>query len=79
MASRGSLESSRRSKPSARTGGAAFGGSKATGVLLKFTPDPKLGYPKHYRRDVAGQTRRLALDVIRLEPRDPGASIPPIP
>ncbi len=60
-------------------GGSALGASKGARMLLKFTPDPKLGYPRRYRRDVVGQTRRLALDVVRLDPRDPGATVPPIP
>jgi hypothetical protein len=59
--------------------GSAFGQPKGTRVLLKFTPDAKLGYPRRYRRDVVGQTGRLALDVVRLDPREPGATVPPIP
>lgn len=60
-------------------GGSAFGGSNGAKMLLKFTPDAKLGYPRRYRRDVVGQPRRLALDVVRLDLRDPAASVPPIP
>lgn len=60
-------------------GGSALGASKGAKILLKFTPDAKLGYPRRYRRDVVGQPRRLALDVVRLDPRDSGASVPPIP
>jgi hypothetical protein len=53
-----------------------FDQPKGTHVLLKFTPDPELGYPRHYRRDVVGSPRGLAIDVVRLEPSD--APIPPL-
>ena len=54
-----------------------FGQPKGTHILLKFTPDPKLGYPKSYRRDVAGSRKGLALDVIRLVPNPTGPIPPP--
>src|SRR5262249_3955311 len=31
-----------------------FGQPKGTKVVMRFTPDPKLGYPRSYRRDVLG-------------------------
>ncbi|MGO9812558.1 MAG: hypothetical protein ACLP53_17535, partial [Isosphaeraceae bacterium] len=40
-----------------------------TKVVMRFTPDPKLGYPRSYRRDVLGTSQGLAIDVIRLIPR----------
>ncbi|MDB5352666.1 MAG: hypothetical protein JWN86_3913 [Planctomycetota bacterium] len=55
---------------------APFGQPKGTSVLLRFTPDPKLGYPKRFRRDVVGTPRGLAIDVVRFTP-NPGAAIPP--
>lgn len=44
-----------------------FGQPKGSRVLLKFVPDTRLGYPKHYRRDVVGGGRGLAIDVLRLD------------
>jgi hypothetical protein len=43
-----------------------FGQPPGTKVVMRFTPDPKLGYPRSYRRDVLGTTQGLAIDVIRL-------------
>jgi len=45
-----------------------FGQPPGTKVVMRFTPDPKLGYPRSYRRDVLGTTQGLAIDVIRLTP-----------
>ena len=45
-----------------------FGQPKGTTILLKFTPDRELGYPKRFRRDVVGSPRRLAIDVIKFVP-----------
>lgn len=45
-----------------------FGQPKGTQVVLRFTPDPKLGYPRRYRRDVAGARATLGIDVVRLTP-----------
>jgi hypothetical protein len=56
-----------------------FGQPKGTEILLRFTPDPRLGYPRSYRRDVLGTSLSLAIDVIRLVP-DPlraGPTAPP--
>jgi len=54
-----------------------FGQPKGTRVLLRFTPDPTLGYPRRYRRDVVGRPKGLAIDVIRLERST--APLPPPP
>ncbi len=54
-----------------------FGHPKNTQVLLKFTPDPKLGYPTRYRRDVVGSPKGLALDVVRFVPNATEAIPPP--
>jgi Family of unknown function (DUF6174) len=48
-----------------------FGQPKGTKVVLRFTPDPKLGYPLRYRRDVLGTPLALAIDVIRMRPAPP--------
>lgn len=45
-----------------------FGRPKGTKAILRFTPDPKLGYPTSYRRDVLGSPLPLAIDVIRFVP-----------
>jgi hypothetical protein len=45
-----------------------FGQPKGTKVVMRFTWDPKLGYPRSYRRNVLGTTQELAIDVIRLIP-----------
>jgi len=47
---------------------APFGQPKGTKAVLRFTPEPKLGYPRSYRRDVLGTPLALAIDVIRFEP-----------
>jgi Family of unknown function (DUF6174) len=47
---------------------APFGQPKGTKAVLRFTPDPKLGYPLRYRRDVLGTPLALAIDVIRFRP-----------
>ena len=53
-----------------------FGRPKGTSAVLKFTPDPELGYPRSYRRDVLGTPKGVSIDVNRLD-RDPAAEIPP--
>jgi hypothetical protein len=45
-----------------------FGQPQGTTVVMRFTPDPQLGYPRSYRRDVLGTPQTLAIDVIRLIP-----------
>jgi hypothetical protein len=54
-----------------------FGQPKGTQVVLRFTPDPQLGYPRQYRRDVLGSSQRLAIDVLRLDSHPPEAIRPP--
>ncbi len=54
-----------------------FGQPKGTKVVMRFTPDPRLGYPRFYRRDVLGTSQGLAIDVIRLIPK--GSSSGPSP
>ena len=53
-----------------------FGQPKGTKAVLRFTPDPELGYPRSYRRDVLGSRQGLSIDVIRLD-RNPPEAIPP--
>jgi hypothetical protein len=53
-----------------------FGQSKGVRVVLRFNPDPKLGYPRDFHRDVLGTQQRLGIDVLRLDTHPP-ASIPP--
>ena len=45
-----------------------FGEPKGSRILLKFDPDPRLGYPRSYRRDVVGSREALTIDVVRLDP-----------
>ena len=42
--------------------------------MLRFTPDPQLGYPRSYRRDVLGTPQVLAIDVTRFTPRPASGS-----
>ena len=53
-----------------------FGQPRGTRVVLRFSADPRFGYPRHYRRDVLGTAQRLAIDVRRFDP-SPTANIPP--
>ena len=53
-----------------------FGQPKGTSAILKFTPDPELGYPRSYRRDVLGTPKGISIDVLQLD-RNPPAEIPP--
>ncbi|GIW86149.1 MAG: hypothetical protein KatS3mg108_0473 [Isosphaeraceae bacterium] len=46
-----------------------FGRPPGTRVLQRFQPDPVYGFPRRYRRDVAGMPNGLAIDVIRFDPR----------
>ena len=46
---------------------APFGQPKGTKAVLRFTPDPELGYPRRYRRDVLGTPLALAIDVVRFD------------
>jgi hypothetical protein len=56
---------------------APFGQPKGTKAVLRFTPDPELGYPRSYRRDVLGTPLALAIDVIRFRP-EPEPEPPPV-
>jgi hypothetical protein len=53
-----------------------FGRPKGTTAVLHFTPDPKFGYPRSYRRDVVGAPTALAIDVLRFTPTSPPGSAP---
>ncbi len=53
-----------------------FGRPKGTSAILKFEPDPTLGYPRSYRRDVMGTPKGVSIDVVRLD-RDPPSEVPP--
>jgi hypothetical protein len=48
-----------------------FNQPKGTKAVLRFTTDPKLGYPRTYRRDVLGTPRGVAIDVNRLDLNPP--------
>jgi hypothetical protein len=45
-----------------------FGQPSGTKVVMRFRPDPKLGYPRWYRRDVLGTPQAVTIDVIKLVP-----------
>ena len=45
-----------------------FGQPKGTRVAMRFEPDPTLGYPHWYRRDVLGTPLSIAIQVNRLIP-----------
>jgi hypothetical protein len=40
-----------------------------TQVVMRFDPDPKLGYPRWYHRDVMGTSRSVAITVVKLVPQ----------
>jgi hypothetical protein len=44
-----------------------FGQPKGTRVVLQFTPDEKLGFPRSYRRDVMNVPQGVAIDVVKFE------------
>jgi hypothetical protein len=48
-----------------------FGQPPGTKVVMRFKPDPKLGYPLWYRRDVLGTLQSIGIDVIKLVPTSP--------
>jgi Family of unknown function (DUF6174) len=39
-----------------------------TQVVMRFKPDPTLGYPHWYHRDVMGTSLSIAIDVVKLVP-----------
>jgi hypothetical protein len=45
-----------------------FGQPTGTKVVMKFSPDTKLGYPHWYRRDVLGTAQAVTIDVNKLVP-----------
>jgi hypothetical protein len=45
-----------------------FGQPRGATVLMRFEPDPRLGYPLWYRRDVAGTLQSVRIAVISLVP-----------
>jgi hypothetical protein len=53
-----------------------FGQPKGTKVVMRFTIDAILGYPRTYRRDVLGTSQGLAIDVIRFIPTTHSSSSP---
>ena len=40
-----------------------------TQVVMRFKPDPKLGYPHWYHRDVMGTSLSIAIDVVKFVPQ----------
>ena len=46
-----------------------FNQPAGTKVIMRFKPDPKLGYPHWYRRDVMGSTQAMRIDVLKLIPK----------
>ena len=50
-----------------------FDRPKGTKVIMRFKPDPKLGYPQWYRRDVMGTSLSIAIDVVKLVPQAPSS------
>lgn len=56
-----------------------FGQPKGAQFVLQFSADPKLGYPRSYRRDVEGSARGIAIDVTRFQPVPHGKPAPASP
>lgn len=54
-----------------------FGKPKGTKCVLLFKPDPKLGYPLVFDRDIVGGGKGLEIRVERLIEREPDAPLPP--
>jgi len=55
-----------------------FNQPRGTKAVLRFTPDPRYGYPRRYRRDVLGAPAALAIDVVRFAPAPPGRGRPDV-
>jgi len=51
-----------------------FDQPKGTKVVMRFKPDPKLGYPLWYRRDAMGTPQAIAIDVVKLVPKPPASN-----
>ncbi len=45
-----------------------FDEPKGTTIVMKFKPNPELGYPEWYRRDVMGASRSARIDIVRVSP-----------
>lgn len=45
-----------------------FDRPQGTQVVMRFKPDPKLGYPHWYHRDVMGTSLSIAIDVVNFVP-----------
>jgi hypothetical protein len=54
-----------------------FGQPEGTKVVMRFTSDPHLGYPRSYRRDVLGTSQGVAIEVLRLVPTGSGLPVAP--
>jgi len=52
-----------------------FGQPRGTTAVLRFTPDPRFGYPRSYRRDIVGSALPVAIDVVRFAPRHASESV----
>ena len=52
-------------------GDTPFGKPKGTRCVLAFEPDPKLGYPRVFDRDVMGASKGVEIRVEKLVPREP--------
>jgi len=51
-----------------------FGQPAGTKVVMRFSPDAKLGYPRWYRRDVLGTSQAVTIDVNKLVPSAPSTT-----
>jgi hypothetical protein len=51
-----------------------FSQPQGTKIVMRFKPDPKLGYPHWYRRDVMGTSLAIAIDVVKLVPKAPSGA-----
>ncbi len=45
-----------------------FGQPPGTKVVMRFSPDAKLGYPHWYRRDILGTSQAVTIDVNKFVP-----------
>lgn len=56
-----------------------FGQQKGASIVQRFTLDSKYGFPRSYRRDVAGSLKAVSFEVIRFEPSAPSKQADPAP
>jgi hypothetical protein len=42
---------------------------EGTTIVMKFKPNPELGYPEWYHRDIMGTSRNARIDILRLTPK----------